>query len=304
MFKIMQENLEDLTSPNLWRAVAAEMVGTIFLVFLGCGAHTLQLGQMNVTKGTAITTFEPSVVQISLTFGLVIGTMVWCIAHISGGHINPAVTLAALITRRVSVVRAFFYMAAQLLGAMIGAGILLGLTPENQQGMLGVNKLRGNVTDAQGFGVELMITFVVVLTVLASLDEKRTDLHGSAPLTIGLAVALGHLFAVSYTGCSLNPARSFGPAVVKNSWDNHWVFWIGPLVGGAVAAVLYEYFFSAGATFTRTKKCLTRSKAPSSPEKPLVTAPEDAEIIEIDEKKEADKEQDDDGEKTNLTDGQ
>lgn len=197
MLKIMQENLEDLTSPNLWRAVAAEMLGTIFLVFLGCGSHTLQLGQMAVTNGTQITTAEPSVVQIALTFGLAVGTMVWCIAHISGGHVNPAVTIAALITRRVSVVRAFFYLLAQLLGAMIGAGILLGLTPESQQGMLGVNRLRGSVTDAQGFGVELLITFVVVLTVLASLDEKRTDLHGSAPLTIGLAVALGHLFAVS-----------------------------------------------------------------------------------------------------------
>lgn len=190
--KIMKQNLEDLTSPNLWRAVAAEMVGTIFLVFLGCGAHTLQNG-----NGSVVTTAEPSVVQISLTFGLVVGTMIWCIAHISGGHINPAVTVAALITRRVSVVRAFFYIVAQIVGAIIGAAILIGLTPESQQKTIGLNSLRGDVTDAQGFGVELMITFVVVLTVLASLDEKRTDLHGSAPLTIGLAVALGHLFAVS-----------------------------------------------------------------------------------------------------------
>jgi glycerol uptake facilitator-like aquaporin len=82
MLKIMQENLEDLTSPNLWRAVAAEMLGTIFLVFLGCGSHTLQLGQMAVANGTQITTAEPSVVQIALTFGLAVGTMVWCIAHI------------------------------------------------------------------------------------------------------------------------------------------------------------------------------------------------------------------------------
>lgn len=198
MLKIMKQNLEDLTSPNLWRAVAAEMVGTIFLVFLGCGAHTLQNGQPTaIGNGSVVTTAEPSVVQISLTFGLVVGTMIWCIAHISGGHINPAVTVAALITRRVSVVRAFFYIVAQIVGAIIGAAILIGLTPESQQKTIGLNSLRGDVTDAQGFGVELMITFVVVLTVLASLDEKRTDLHGSAPLTIGLAVALGHLFAVS-----------------------------------------------------------------------------------------------------------
>lgn len=281
----MQENLEDLTSPNLWRSVAAELVGTMFLVFFGCGAALPQQATGGVS-GTDILALPPSTVQISLTFGLIVGTMVWAIGHISGGHINPAVTLGALVTRRVSIVRGLMYIVAQILGAMVGAGILYGLTPMSTQGSLGVNALKGEVTDAQGFGVELMITFVLVFTVLASIDSDRNDLNGSAPLTIGLAVVAGHLVAIQYTGCSLNPARSFGPAVVTGKWENHWVFWIGPLVGGFLAAVLYEYLFSAGATFTRTRKFLIRSRKPK--EKPA--SDEKVEIIEIETKKEAEPE--------------
>lgn len=188
MWKIMRENLEDLTSPNLWRAAAAELLGTLFLVFFGCATATGQQKQADTTV---------DYVQISLTFGLIVGTMVWGIAHVSGGHINPAVTLAALVTRRVSIVRALMYIVSQLIGAIVGAAILFGLTPAAARGGLGVNGMSGDVTEAQGFGVEVMITFVLVFTVLASIDEKRTDLKGSAPLTIGLAVAVGHLVAVS-----------------------------------------------------------------------------------------------------------
>lgn len=184
----MRENLEDLTSPNLWRAAAAELLGTLFLVFFGCATATGQQNQADTTV---------DYVQISLTFGLIVGTMVWGIAHVSGGHINPAVTLAALVTRRVSIVRALMYIVSQLIGAIVGAAILFGLTPAAARGGLGVNGMSGDVTEAQGFGVEVMITFVLVFTVLASIDEKRTDLKGSAPLTIGLAVAVGHLVAVS-----------------------------------------------------------------------------------------------------------
>ncbi|OWF48037.1 aquaporin AQPAe.a-like [Mizuhopecten yessoensis] len=285
MWKIMQENLEDLTSPNLWRSVAAELVGTMFLVFFGCASALPQQSTGGVS-GTDLLALPPSTVQIALTFGLIVGTMVWAIGHISGGHINPAVTIGALVTRRVSIVRGIMYIVAQILGGLVGAGILYGLTPMDTQGTLGVNALKGAVTDAQGFGVELMITFVLVFTVLASIDTERNDLNGSAPLTIGLAVVAGHLVAIQYTGCSLNPARSFGPAVVTGKWENHWVFWIGPLVGGFLAAILYEYLFSAGATFSRTRKFLIRSRKPK--EKPA--SDEKVEIIEIEMKKEAEPE--------------
>ena len=160
-------------------------------------------------------TIPPSIVQISLTFGFIYGTLVWALGHISGGHINPATSFAAGITRKISIVRCILYIVAQLLGGMVGAGILFGLTPKISQGSLGVNALNG-VSDAQGFGMEVMITFVLVFTILSSIDTKRSDLNGSAPLTIGLAVAVGHLVAVSYTFPKYLPfQKTLDPPIIR-----------------------------------------------------------------------------------------
>lgn len=249
----MQENLEDLTSSSLWRALAAEFVGTLFVVLVGCGAID------NNGDNTS------SVVQISLAFGLIFGSMVWCFNYVSGGHLNPAITAAAMVCRRVSIVRGIFYIISQMVGAIAGAGILYGVNTGNVNltTTLGVNMVSDHITAAQGFGVELMITFMLVFVVLAATDDKRSDLGGSAPLSIGLAVAAGHLFAYRYTMAGMNSARSFGPAVIKNYWENHWVYWVGPIIGGILAALIYEYIFAAGATFTRTKKFVLRSRKPA-----------------------------------------
>lgn len=253
MNKIMQENLEDLCKPALWRAVAAEFFGTLFLVLLGCGSiDSNGLGS--------------DVVQISLAFGLIYGSMVWCFNHVSGGHFNPAVSVAAMVCRRASVVRGIFFILFQCLGAVAGAAILKGVSQSGAN--IGVTSIAG-ITEAQAFGIELMITFVLVFVVLASTDDRRSDLGGSAPLSIGLAVVAGHLFAYKYTMASMNCARTFGPALVQNVWANHWVYWVGPIVGGIVAALVYEYIFAAGASFSRTKKFVLRHRKPSEkPSKP------------------------------------
>lgn len=184
MNKIMQENIEDLCKPALWRAVGAEFFGTLFLVLIGCGAIE--------NNGTAT-----GVVQIALAFGLVYGSMVWCFNHVSGGHFNPAVSVAAMVCRRASVVRGILYIIAQCVGAIAGAGILEGLSARPENGVSCATNIQGSLTEAQGFGIELLITFVLVFVVLASTDDKRNDLGGSAPLTIALAVVAGHLYAVS-----------------------------------------------------------------------------------------------------------
>nr|BDI24353.1 aquaporin-1 [Peronia verruculata] len=276
MLKIMKENVEDLLTPNLWLALPSEMLGTLAITLLGCGTW-INWSESPVTN----------VVQVSLTFGLAVATVVWVFSHISGGHVNPAVTTAALFTRRVSIIRGILYIIAQIVGGIIGAGILYGLTPTDVQGSLGANAVTDKVTSAQGFGVELLITFVYVMAVFASQDEKRSDLNGSSPLTIGLAVVVCHLFAVPYTRAGMNPARSFGPALIMGIWDSHWVFWVGPLVGALLAGLLYEYIFAAGATFAGAKKCLLRTKKPRKqpePEKaPLEEVKND--VIEIDESK-------------------
>lgn len=178
----MQENIEDLCKPALWRGVFAELLGTLLLVLIGCGAID--------NNGAA-----SNVVQIALAFGLTYGTLVWCFNHVSGGHFNPAVSVAAVVCRRASVVRGLLFILAQCIGAIAGAAILRGLSGDVFT--IGVTSVQGNLTVEQGFGVELFITFILVFVVLASTDDKRNDLGGSAPLTIGLAVVAGHLFAVS-----------------------------------------------------------------------------------------------------------
>nr|XP_045587367.1 aquaporin AQPAe.a-like isoform X2 [Procambarus clarkii] len=119
------------------------------------------------------------------------------------------------------------------------------MTSTNSTGNLGMTVVSSNVSVGQALGVELIITFILVLVVFGATDERRNDLKGSAPLAIGLSITACHLMAVPVTGASMNPARTFGPAVVTGIWENHWVYWAGPILGGMLAAVIYSYVFRA-----------------------------------------------------------
>lgn len=251
----MATSIDDLKSVFFWRSVIAEALGTLLLVFVGCGS-CLSWEDPNRTPKSD---YNP-VVQIAFCFGISVATIVWGIGHVSGGHINPAVTSAFLITRRISFAKAIFYIAAQCIGAIFGALILKGVTPYQRWGTLGNTMLNDEMEAGRAFGVELMITFVLVFTVFASCDGKRNDLKGSAPLTIGLSVTMCHLFAIPLTGSSMNSARSFGPAVAMNIWKNHWVYWIGPILGGVIAGLLYEYIFAANASMNKIMEFLLSSK--------------------------------------------
>ncbi|KAJ8012123.1 hypothetical protein DPEC_G00065400 [Dallia pectoralis] len=199
-------------------------------------------------------------VLISLCFGLAIATMVQCFGHISGGHINPAVTAAMVVTRKLSLAKGVFYVGSQCLGAITGAGLLYLVTPESVRGALGVTTVNPKLNSGHGLLVELLITFELVFTVFATCDSKRSDLKGSSGLAIGLAVTIGHLFAIPYTGASMNPARSFGPAVITMNFDNQWVYWVGPTLGGVMAAALYEYLFCPDPEM-KTRKVFQRDAA-------------------------------------------
>jgi MIP family channel proteins len=181
----MSGNKDDIKTSIFWRAILAEFIGTLFLTFIGCGSC---IGWDD--------TYNPTIVQISLAFGLGVATMVWAIGHVSGGHINPAVTCAMLITRKIGIARAALYIVSQSAGALVGAALLKVVTPGYAQGALGQTSVHPDMNVGQGFGVELLITFVLVFTVFGSCDSNRTDLNGSAPLAIGLSVTLCHLFAV------------------------------------------------------------------------------------------------------------
>lgn len=221
---------------EFWRCVGAEFFAMLLFVLLGLGS-TVSWGSVKENP------HPPDLVLISLCFGLTIATMVQCFGHISGAHINPAVTAAMVVTRKLSLAKAVFYLLAQCVGAIVGAAILYGITPASVRGGMGVTEVNKSLSVGTALVVELFITFQLIFTIFATCDHKRNDLNGSSSLAIGLSVCVGHLFAIPYTGASMNPARSFGPAVVTWSWENHWVYWVGPSMGGTLAAALYEYLF-------------------------------------------------------------
>ncbi|RZC43174.1 aquaporin AQPcic, partial [Asbolus verrucosus] len=165
------------------------------------------------------------------------------IGHVSGCHINPAVTLSLFATGDIKLLRSLFFIVVQLVGAAGGAAVLRLMVPEEKEGNLGITNLGENVTQLQGFLMEAILTFLLLFIIHAVCDPRRKDIKGSAPLAIGLAVSACHLCGIPYSGSSINPARSFGPAVIMNLWDNHWVYWAGPILGGVVAGVIYKFLF-------------------------------------------------------------
>jgi aquaporin-4 len=257
-------NFDDLSKPQFWKALLAELIGTMLLVFIGCASCVQNAicyvapSEASASEGTTAPPSctdpnDPSIVQISLTFGLAVATVVWSIAHVSGGHINPAVTAGMLFARKITIVKAILYVISQCLGAIIGAAILKAMNPEHLKNDLCPTRVSSAISAGQGFGVELIITFVLVFTVFASCDKARTDLNGSAPLTIGLSVTLCHLAAIKYTGASMNPARSFGVDVILKEFPDHWVYWLGPICGGIIAGLLYDLLFAADSSLKKVK---------------------------------------------------
>ncbi|MBN3321274.1 MIP protein, partial [Atractosteus spatula] len=176
-----------------WRAVFAEFFGTMFFVFFGLGAT------LRWTSGPY------NVLHIAFCFGLAAATLIQSIGHISGGHINPAVTFAYLIGSQMSLFRAVFYIAAQLLGAVSGAAVLYGVTPTNVRGNLALNTLHPGVSLGMATTVEIFLTVQLVVCVFAVTDDRRNGRLGSAALAIGFSVTLGHLLGACRSICVCEP---------------------------------------------------------------------------------------------------
>ncbi|OXB75185.1 UNVERIFIED_CONTAM: hypothetical protein H355_002718 [Colinus virginianus] len=239
-----------------WRAVVAEFLAMILFIFISIGS-ALGFNFPVSVNGTSATQDN---VKVSLAFGLSIATMAQSVGHISGAHLNPAVTLGLLLSCQISIFKALMYILAQCLGAVVATAILSGVTSSLPNNSLGLNEADRNITffsfflvsmqlakginAGQGLGIEIIATLQLVLCVLATTDRRRNDVTGSAPLAIGLSVALGHLLAIDYTGCGINPARSFGSALIANKFENHWIFWVGPIIGGAGAALIYDFILA------------------------------------------------------------
>ena len=217
---------------NAIKKYIAELVGTFVLVFFACG--TAAVVGCSAENGTGY-------LLTALAFGLVIVAMAYSIGNVSGCHINPAVSIAMLVSGKLSVKDFIGYVAAQFIGATLGAA-MLALFVGVDSG-LGANALyNGDIV--LSLLIEVILTFVFVLAILGV--TSKTENGAVAGIVIGLSLTLVHILGISFTGTSVNPARSFGPAlfVGGDALSNVWVFIVAPLVGGVLAAVVYKFLAS------------------------------------------------------------
>lgn len=205
------------------------------------------IGCVVFTQDGGITTARQ--LEVAMVFGSMITILIFIMAGISGGNINPAVSWALMLTRKISPVRCVAYTAAQLLGAICGAGFVRIISPQLFDRVDGgANEININATTPEAFGVEFGCTFLLVMTVMAATDsvrEKANKHIGTiAPLVIGTAVTVAHFIAIPVDNCSINPARTFGVSAISGNWNDHWVFWFGPYIGSTAAALIYTYVLS------------------------------------------------------------
>jgi len=184
-------------------------------------------------------------VGVALAHGLVIAVMASAVGHISGGHFNPAVTFGFLITGRMTFSLALVYWVAQFAGAVLAALFLTGLLPDalTDPVNLGVPAIAGGIGAGAGLVIEAILTFFLVWVIFATAADERGTFKSIAGLAIGFTITLDILAGGPLTGAAMNPARAFGPELVQGIWDDFWVYWIGPLAGGGLAALLYELLY-------------------------------------------------------------
>lgn len=215
----------------------AEMIGTMVLVLMGCGVAV----SLNCSSDCSAVANAGTVIGTALAFGLSVVAMAYAIGGISGCHINPAITLGCLLTKRISGKDAGMYMLFQVIGAFLGSSILWVLTENAGLTGTGANDLQNGVSSTGALLAEIFFTFVFVLTVLGTTDSKK-GAGNFAGLAIGLCLVLVHLVCIRYTGTSVNPARSIAPAVFQggSALCNLWIFIVGPFIGAVLAAIVWK----------------------------------------------------------------
>lgn len=225
--------------------MVAEAVGTFGLVFIGAAVVVVNGGFPNSGIG---------LLGIALAHAVVLSVMISATMTISGGHLNPAVTIGFLVTRRIDVATAAAYIVTQLAAASLGALLVQLLFPRAavRTALLGVPVIANSVTLEQAIGIELILTFFLVSAVFG------TIVSADAPRVAGFGVGLVLLFDIlvggPLTGAAMNPARAFGPALVSGQWLGHVVYWVGPIVGGILAALLWQYVLLPRAPVPRRRK--------------------------------------------------
>ena len=219
--------------PSLARRLVAEALGTFRLVFVGAAVVVVNGGFPNSGIG---------LLGIALAHAVVLSVMITATMSISGGHLNPAITLGLLATRRISAGSAAGYIVAQLAAAVAGAFLVKALLPVGavRSALVGVPVIAGSMSLSQAIGLELILTFFLMSAVYGtavSPDAPRVGGFG-----IGLVLLFDILVGGPLTGAAMNPARAFGPALVSGEWVGHGVYWVGPIAGAVLAALLWEHF--------------------------------------------------------------
>ena len=228
--------IDDSFSVGSLKAYLAEFISTLLFVFAGVGSA------IAYNKLTADAALDPAglvAVAVCHGFGLFVAVAVG--ANISGGHVNPAVTFGLALGGQITILTGLFYIIAQLLGSIVACLLLKVVT-----GGLAVpiHNVAAGVGALEGVVMEIIITFALVYTVYATAaDPKKGSLGTIAPIAIGFIVGANILAAGPFSGGSMNPARSFGPAVASGDFTNNWIYWAGPLVGGGLAGLIYSNVF-------------------------------------------------------------
>jgi MIP family channel proteins len=239
---VVQNLQAELASRDGRRALTAEFLGTLLFVVFSAGTVAVTGGLLAERMTSA------RLLAVALATGVAYAVFVGAAMPISGGHLNPAVTFAAVMAKQIRATKAALYMVSQCAGAVVGALLLMVMIPSSMHGTLGSDMLAARMTVGGGLVTEIVLTSVLVAAVLAAA-------RGGSPVrlaVVGLVVVLGQLVGGPLTGGSMNPARSFGPALVAGVWNHHWVYWFGPFVGAAVAIFVYDVCFRAVAKGARS----------------------------------------------------
>jgi aquaporin Z len=215
----------------------AEFLGTFALVFFGAGAICADR-YLQSSGGIGL-------LGIALAHGLAMAIMVSALGHISGGHFNPAISIAFWVTKRIGTVEVFLYWAAQIIGGIAAAFVLKSIIPQEtwRAVALGTPELVRDFSTAAAMLLEGVASFFLVLVFFATSVDERGAFRSIAGFGIGLTITLGILVIAPFTGAAMNPARAFGPALASNHWTNWGVYWIGPLAGGFIAGLLYDSLY-------------------------------------------------------------
>jgi len=235
---------------ELFQCMCAEFLAMTIFCLAACGSAAATGVYELVAQGATIGT---TLIEVSLVFGFSIIALVYMIGPISGGHVNCAVTFGLFFSGNISLLRALFYFFGQFSGAIAAAGLMRAILPLNWETCFALNLVSPSMTTASAFFGEFFMTMFLTMVVGSAVDKRNSTIQ--VPLAVGVCVSVAHFFLIPMTGCSINPTRAFSSAVAATGrancifnvrggigvWQDHWIFWFGPLAGGIVGSLIYEY---------------------------------------------------------------